>query len=97
MRGVGDHHVQRAPVGSTECGCDRPPRVDRDAVGDGATRDDAEELAGVIAADPYARFSVDAQAVGVPVGAEVGENAWCTKGAVRLGGKRENPGTHPSR
>ena len=34
--GFVDHHVQRAPVGTTEGRRDRPPTVDLDAMGDGA-------------------------------------------------------------
>ena len=89
--GVVDHHVQRAPVGPAEGGCDRPAAVDRDAMGHGAAGDDAEELAGVEAANPHPSFDVDAEAVGVAFGSEVGENAWCTEAAVGFGRERENP------
>jgi hypothetical protein len=53
-----------------------------------AARDDPEELAGVVAADPHPAVDVDAEAVGMPMLAEVGEDAWRTKASVGFGRKR---------
>ena len=82
---------KRAPVDSAEGGCDRPSTFDLDAVGYGAARDDPEELAGVVAADPHSSFDIDAEAVGVALSAEVGEHAWGAEASVGFDRKREKP------
>lgn len=82
---VVDDEVERASVGAAQRRCHRPATVDLDAVGDLAAGENAQELAGVIAADPDPSHRVDAQAIGMPLRAEVGEHGSSAEGAVGSG------------
>ena len=79
------------PSAAAEGRRDRPAAIDRDTVSHGAALDDTQKLTGVEAADPDPALDVDAQAVGVPFGTEVGEIGWCTEAAVGFDRERENP------
>ena len=50
-----------------------------------AARDDAQELTGVVTADPHAALGVDAQAIRVAAGAEIGEHRGRAETPVRSG------------